>query len=79
MFKNAKITAEIYNNDNDQLEYRVKKLSNDSLEGLLKKKRENQKQAVEETILDKENIEVAEDKAPWDSHENLKNTKNSKQ
>lgn len=69
MFKNAKITAEIYNNDNDQLEYRVKKLSNDSLEGLLKKKRENQKQAVEETILDKENIEVAEDKAPWDSHE----------
>ena len=69
MFKNAKIMAEIYNNDNDQLEYRVKKLSSDSLEGLLKKKRENQKQAVEETILNKENIEVAEDKAPWDNHE----------
>ena len=80
MFKNAKITAEIYNSDNDQLEYRVKKLSNDSLEGLLKKKKENQKQAVKENILDKENIEVSSDKAPWGNTGNptVLNTKNGK-
>ena len=80
MFKNAKITAEIYNSDNDQLEYRVKKLSNDSLEGLLKKKKENQKQAVKENILDKENIEVSTDKAPWENKGNptVQNTKNGK-
>lgn len=80
MFKNAKITAEIYNSDNDQLEYRVKKLSNDSLEGLLKKKKENQKQAVKENILDKENIEVSSDKAPWENKGNqtVQNTKNDK-
>ena len=80
MFKNAKITAEIYNSDNDQLEYRVKKLSNDSLEGLLKKKKENQKQAVKENILDKENIEVSSDKAPWGNNGNptVQNTKNGK-
>lgn len=80
MFKNAKITAEIYNSDNDQLEYRVKKLSNDSLEGLLKKKKENQKQAVKENILDKENIEVSSDKAPWENRGNptVQNTKNGK-
>ena len=80
MFKNAKITAEIYNSDNDQLEYRVKKLSNDSLEDLLKKKKENQKQAVKENILDKENIEVSSDKAPWENKGNqtVQNTKNDK-
>lgn len=80
MFKNVKITAEIYNSDNDQLEYRVKKLSNDSLEGLLKKKKENQKQAVKENILDKENIEVSSDKAPWGNTGNptVQNTKNGK-
>lgn len=80
MFKNAKITAEIYNSDNDQLEYRVKKLSNDSLEGLLKKKKENQKQAVKENILDKENIEVSSDKAPWGNtgNQTIQNTKNDK-
>lgn len=71
-FKNAKILAEVYNNDNDQLEYRLKKLSSDSLEELLKKKKENQQQEVHEGLLDKENIEVVEDHVPWEQKDTIK-------
>ena len=69
IFKNAKVSAEVYNNDNDQLEYRLKKLSNDSLEELLKRKKENQQKAVHEGVLDKENMEVSEDRVPWEIKE----------
>lgn len=72
IFKNAKISAEIYNSDNDQLEYRVKKLSADSLEGLLRKKKENQEKAVKEGLLEKENVEIAKDRAPWEDSKETK-------
>jgi hypothetical protein len=77
IFKNAKVSAEVYNNDNDQLEYRLKKLSNDSLEELLKKKKENQQKAVHEGVLDKENMEVSEDRVPWEIKERKKTQNNS--